>query len=606
MSLSYQKVQAIECRDPRVIVDNKRDYCVLKGGSDVTPKTYTTTNISQNSITFTTVPPSANTIIDRKIVLTASVRLTFTGNVPAGGFLLNVNKDAPRAFPLSSAIDTVSAQINGTKVSVDLADVIHPLTRFHTDEKLKSTYYSMSATSLDQSQKYQDLQNTVRNPLAVYGDTVQMSVPGRGSANYKIVQNPQNNTGAPVVSTAIVDCLFSENLFMLAPFIWGKLESGGLYNITSLDFTFNFLTQSANRFWSHDDSAGNNITSATFQFGGLQNGPSSIGFSQAPTLNITWISPPETSLLGPSMAISYPYFQVERYVTDFANIANSPDSYVWYSSSNIQLKSIPRRMYVFMRKRNSDLYANANCTDTYMAINNVNIQFQNRSGIYSTASQQQLYLTAVKNGCNMSWGEWSGLPQYSGSSNFVNSFYGAGSVCCFEFGTDIANQSPLDAPGKSGQYNLQVNVNAANISGAVLNASLYIVSVYEGTFSIMGSGQSLTQIGVLTSNDILDSAQQGYASYQDAQLVNGGDFLSGIKDFFVNKVAPFLRETKLGSTLAQHIPVVGPALSSGLKALGYGEGLSIAGDGLSIAGDGGVLVGGAKMRRKNLRQRLMD
>jgi hypothetical protein len=233
-----------------------------------------------------------------------------------------------------------------------------------------------------------------------------------------------------------------------------------------------------------------------------------------------------------------------------------------------------------------------------MAINNVNIQFNNRSGIYSTASQEQLYMTAVKNHCTMSWAEWSGLPLYIGTDTFTSRIYGPGSVCCFEFGTDIANQSPLDAPGKNGQFQLQVSVSAANISGQTLNATLYIVPVYEGTFTIPNSGAALVQIGVLSSSDILESGKNGYMSYNEVQKVNGGgDFFSNIKDFFVNTVGPLLRKSKIASNLANAIPLVGPELSKSIRNLGYGEG----------EGEGeGVLVGGQLMGRDKLRRRLMQ
>jgi|WetSurMetagenome_2_1015567.scaffolds.fasta_scaffold26438_3 hypothetical protein len=598
MSLSFQKVRPVECRDPRVIVDNGiRDYAVLTGGSDITPKTYSTTNIAQNSISFTTLPPSANTIIDRKAFLTVCVRLSFTGTVPAGGYLLNVNRDAPRAYPLSSALDTVGIQINGTKVSVDMADVVQALMRFNNDAKVKNLDYSMTPTAMDESQNYGDLVNTIRNPLAVYGDANQESVVGRGSSNYAIVSNPQNNTASPATLTSVIDCRFTEPIFMLTPFIWGKHQSGGLYNITTLDWTFNWLTQAANRFWSHDASSGSSIDGAlsTFTFGGQVGGPTTPGFNQSPTLLLTWITPPETAILGPNLSITYPYFNIERLGTDFTGILPGPNNYVVYPSANIQLKSIPRRLYVYMRQRNSKLYASPSNTDTYMSINNVNIQFNNRSGIYSTASQEQLYQTAVKNHCNMSWQEWSGLPQYSGAGNFTTQFYGVGSICCFEFGTDIANQSALECPGRSGQYQLQVNVSAANISSQTLDATLYVVPVYEGTLTIPNSGASILQIGVLSANDVLDAGKNGYVSYNDVQKVNGGgDFFSNIKDFFSEKVLPLIKQSRVASNLANLIPVAGPALSKSLRNIGYGD------------GDGGVLVGGEALSRSQLRRRLRN
>ena len=605
MSLSYQKLKPIEVRDPRIIVDNVRDYAILKGGSDVTPKLYSTTNVSQNSISFSTPPPSPNMIVDRKVFLTICARLSFTGTPAVGRKLLNVGQDAPRAFPLSSALDTLNCQINGTSVSVDMADVIQPLMRFNTDAKLKTLDYSMTPTAMDQSQEYSSLSSvaTVRNPLGVYWEASQEAVTGRGAANFVIVDNP---TGAGVPVTALVDVRFTEPIFMLAPFIWGKHQSGGLYNVNTLDWTFNWLSQAANRMWSHDPSAGGvdfAVGGTSVAFAGQTNGPTTPGYTQTPSLLITWITPPETAMLGPNLSISYPFFRIDRFPTDMTGITAGSSTTI--SSNNIQLTSIPRRLYIFARERNSDLYASASKTDTFLAISNINIQFNNRSGILSTATQEQLYQMSVKNHCNMSWEEWAGYPMYRGTS-FADPQYGTvGSVICAEFGTDIANQTPIEAPGKQGTYQLQVNAAVKNISASTKNVSLYVVPVYEGVFTIPSAGTSAVQIGVITSNDILDAGKSGYYNYHDIQAVNGGDFLSGIKDFF-SKANQFLKDNKVISTILDAFPVTKP-FAGPVRNIGYGEDGG-EGEGVLVGGlhVGGMNVGGAKMSRSQLRRRLMQ
>jgi hypothetical protein len=286
-------------------------------------------------------------------------------------------------------------------------------------------------------------------------------------------------------------------------------------------------------------------------------------------------------MLGPSLPITYPYFRIDRYVNDYTNIG--PGISNIYYSNNIQLNSIPRRMYIFMRERNSDLYSNPNRTDTFLSIQNLSIQFNNRSGLLSTASQQQLYQMCVKNHCNMSWEQWTGGPVYSGDSNFVNRFGTVGSVMCVEFGTDIPNQSPIEAPGKSGAYQLLVQINATNVSGRSINASFYIVPVYEGTFTVPSIGQGMSQIGVLSSQNILEASENGYVSYNDAEKVNGGDFFSGLKDFFW-QVHNFVKKNKLISKGLSLNPETAP-FGLAAELLGYGE-------------------GGAMMPRKDLRRRL--
>src|SRR5438045_1728876 len=123
MSFSYQKLQPVKVVDPVTNVTSVRDYAVLQGGSKVSWKAYTSTSISQSSIQFSCPPPSGQIIVDRQQMITLPVRLTFTGRIVAsnGGFvpdstLLNAGADAPRAYPFSSALDTLQVGINNDSV----------------------------------------------------------------------------------------------------------------------------------------------------------------------------------------------------------------------------------------------------------------------------------------------------------------------------------------------------------------------------------------------------------------------------------------------------------------------------------------------------------
>lgn len=594
MSLSYQKLKPVEVRDPRIIVDNQgsREYAVLRGGKAITPTIFTTNSISQNSIVFSTPPPSGNTLVDRKVYFTLSVRLTFTGTVPGSigptyNTLLNVNQDAPRSFPISSCLDSLTVNINNQQLSVNPADLIQGLMWYNVDAAMKTEDYSMTPTCRDQSTEYGALAGTIRNPLSVYGDSHQNVPTGRGASQFFIVSNPMNMMSTTQTMTSVVDIQVTEPIFLLTPFIWQKMNEGGLYNVNSMSWTFNFLTQLPNRFWSHDDSNNSVITGATWAFGGQVGGPTTAGYSAQPTLLFTYITPPDSLLIGPQSSITYGYYDLNRFGTDILSIAPGPSN-VTYSSNNIQLSSIPQKMYIYMRQRNSDLYASPRNTDTFLSITNVNIQWNNVAGVLSTARQEQLYAISVKNGCTMSWEEWRGGPVYGGNSNFLGNGFGTvGSVFCANFGEDIP-LSDIEAPGKNGQYQIQVNINAINTSISTLNCTLWLVFVSEGTFTVEKLGLSTANIGVLTSNDILDAHNNGFVSLEMVRRQNGGDFLDTVKNFF-SGVNDFLKKHKVISSVAKAFPITAP-FAPIAKRLGYGD---------------GVMVGGAVMNRSSLRDRLM-
>lgn len=226
MSLSYERLEVTKVKDPITILKNKREYAVLEGGQQVSWKPFTTTSVSTSSIQFSTPPPSGSIIVDRKQYLMLPIRLTFTGTAPVGEVLLNVGQDAPRAFPISSAIDVLQVTINNQGVSINMGDVIQGLLHFHTDEELLNLDYSMTPNMLDQAQSYAALFGANRNPLGFYGDSQDQNIMPRGGFPFTIVSN--TNT------SAVVDMLCCEPLF-LSPFYWGLQNESGFYNVTTMD-----------------------------------------------------------------------------------------------------------------------------------------------------------------------------------------------------------------------------------------------------------------------------------------------------------------------------------------------------------------------------------
>jgi hypothetical protein len=142
---------------------------------------------------------------------------------------------------------------------------------------------------------------------------------------------------------------------------------------------------------------------------------------------------------------------------------------------------------------------------------------------------------------------------------------------------------------------LQMNVTVKNVSKATITPTLYVIAVSQGIFSVF-NGQTSALIGVLTSNDILDSHKQtahAMITYSEVRHINGGNFLSDLKDKLVSiwhRIKPYLSK---GLDIAK---VAAPLL-------GLGE------DGGDDGGDdGGVraygVKAGARMSRKSLKHRM--
>jgi hypothetical protein len=399
----------------------------------------------------------------------------------------------------------------------------------------------------------------------------------------QIVLNTAGNAGGNV--SAIVDFVITEPLF-LSPFYFGQKNSSGFFNVSTLQINLSMLNDFAYRMWAHMNTGDNTncctITSIVPLLSNFETaaGAGGLPFSfqsqtAQPRALFTYITPLETMKLSPFESLSYPYFQINDLTTTAGVVpckANGePKTSI--TSNNVQLNSIPRRLYVFVRPQDATLLSAAGCElpDAYFSIENVSIQFNNTTGILSSASKEQLFLISSKNGCDMNWTEWSGggtnaIAQFgvqaNATANNAPSIKTVGSVLCLEFGSDIG-LPVTDAAGKVGQYNLQIQATFKNNFGVNIIPTLHIVVVSEGTFTIEKLGQASVHIGDLTTNDILEAQPlEGY-DYYDIQDVNGGNFFSGLKKFgksllsgirgvvgvapsvmkTVNDVAPLFRST---------------------------------------------------------------
>lgn len=620
MSLSYVPLSPVRLQDPVQNIQAVTSYGCLEGGSQISYKPYISTNISSSSMQFSCPPPSGEVIVDRDVSITVGCRLTFTSLIQTTDVLfqpatstLNDGKDAPRELPFLSGLDNLQVGINNDKVSMNMSDMIHTLTKFNLDTELANEAFSMSPTYPDQSFEYGSMDGSNRSPLAAYADVPKGSIIPRGGFSFKIVSNPTVvPTVAGVVSTAVVDMVLTEPILM-SPFFAGKSKDNvqGFYNVNAMDFNFNILSNAAMRMWSHDPLVSTSgairvtstITAASVQFNNFTGPAFSYGTVQ-PSILFKYITPNALGRqnLGPNVPITYPYYEVVRYPTQLSSpvVYGIPQT---VQSNNIQLSSIPKRLIIVGRLANSVLEASPNHTDCFLAIQGVSIQFSNQQSCLSNASQQQLFKLNVENGSNQSWVEWSGGPvQNSAFSPDPNALpYGTtGGPLSLSFGKDIP-LSDETCPGMLGQYNLQVDVRFANMNATGgwdnLTQVMYLICVFEGTFTITSLGSAQHQLGVISKKDVLEARSLPSINYR----MLGGDFFTDIKNLGSN-VLDWLKNHKVLSTGAKIASNFGVPFANSVSDLASSQGYGMVG-GLTTGGQA-LITGGARMTKAQIRKRL--
>lgn len=586
MATTAERVTTVSVTDPRLLLKKHRVQPIIKGGQQITYVQVDAQSVDNNNITFQCNPPSGGTIVDRKVLITVPVRLLIKGQVSGANAstCIQATFDALRSFPLSGSVQTLTVTINNQSISVPMGSIIHPLEHYNVDSKLKKSDYSMTPTAYDPCTNYASLTGGVDNPMNFYLDNKEGVPQSRGAFPINVVLNTQAATGQNV--SAIVDFVVTEPLF-LSPFFFGQKNADGFYNVTTMTISLQMANKYAFRMWSHLNSGaanGVNITDVTAYLTNFTavEGAGNTAFTYAnntkPSAQFTYITPPDTMKLSPFESLSYPYFNVQSFLTTQAEMASLAQARI--ITNNLQLSSIPRRMFLFARPNDNTLNspAGASLPDCYFSIQNVNIQFQNTTGLLSSATPQQLYMLSVKNGCDMDWTQWSGGPTQNAANlgqldvgSHPGSVYTIGSVLCLEFGTDIPLSSVTDCPGKIGQYNLQIQCTVTNTFPIAIAPTFYTVIVSEGTFTIDKLGVASIHLGDLTTNDVLEAQPRDDVSYYDLQDMTGGSWFDGLKKGFMMPFNAIRKASEYINPIKNVAGLVGMGITTGGSVASYSD-----------------------------------
>lgn len=460
---------------------------------------------STAGITWNFNTQSENVLIDRRIYARAQFQLTFVGTAPLGQRLLNTESDAARFLPLAAVTQSLKVTINGSSVESQYADSLLGVLRYNIGDHLKETDLSMSPSAQDKYQAYSDGVGGIRNPLSNYQNSGKDT--GRGSFELDSITNPVSPDAAVTPITAVVLFTVTEPL-LLSPMLYrsGDLQSG-LIGVRNMGVQFNFASGQLSRIWSRSPSAGVNLTSVTAAIGA--------GTTAPPSLLVNYLTPPLSSQGSIPRQVNYQYNKSETFVNDM-NVNLAAGASQTFNNNAIQLSTVPKCIYIWASRQNSTkTYLTS---DTFFKINSLSLNYLNVSGQFSSMSLQDLYQMCVKNGCELSWPEWSGRTQTIGDSSVDGM---VGSVIKLDV-SDLHIPSNV-ASGMNVNSQLSYAVNVENISAAPIGVQLTTVIVYDGLMTIE-SGSMATQVGVISEADVVETRadRSNFIPWSTARSVYGG------------------------------------------------------------------------------------
>ena len=621
MSQDFQKVLV---KDDRLMVTDSVKYAVIKGGSNMTCAQYAAISSTPSSVTFNIQVPSQETIISRNALIRTTLTFTITGSPLANAsdvpFIDYGTQDAFAAFPFHQMVNSTQWTINNNTVSQNTREILPVLTRIH-DKRWLARYNGMTPTMFDTYGNYNDGVGALNNVMGNWQSATSLDndlIP-RGCFPVQIVgvnTIPANSTTPVTVQLVIT---VTEPV-LLSPWTFAGDDSCGMYGIQNLNAIYNLsaLANTAFRMANTDTR-----------------------FSAPPSVNLTnvistnlllqYLTPHPSDLMPSRNCL--PYYELPRYLT--ANLpvfvaaagmyvtetpagvmSAGPQLVGAYTgalpvapqytivSQSLQLNQIPDKIYITVALPPGAQTRTCANTDSYLAIQKISINWNNSSGLLSSATTQDLWRMSVENGINQSWQEFQGFT--AGPVNKVA--YGTGpsavpvgaqtyiqtcgSVLCLEFGKDIELKDDYYAPGSLGNFQLQFNLTVANYAPVQYEAgvlSLQTIIQNSGVFSLE-RGVASSYLGILTKSDVLEASRDKPYAYSDAIRMVGG--ASGASSGFFKR---------LMGTLGRVAPKMLPVLKEGLSDFMTHKGAGSSGGGPS---GGGVSGGRRKKGMGSLDDRL--
>jgi hypothetical protein len=560
-----KQLEFVKVKEPTLDIKGKRYYAVIAGSQNDTINVVTANSWDQSQASFSATSVTQQIVIDRKVMLVAQVRFQLTGP-DLGKLLVQTGRDALKSFPLARSMNVLTAQVNSSSVSINMSDIIKGLEQYIGVSNLLQEFTNCPCYP-DQSQQYSDLAGFVRNPLAGYGDGLFGAPEQRGA--FPMVVNSLTNTAADIT-------FFISEPLMVSPLHFESNLSPGFIGVDTLNVNINWKANLINSMWSRNENDGLFTTA-------------NVSFVSAPYLLLRQLTPSPLVIQDlPARAI-YPYYQMRSFPLA-QPILLSGATYQGQTNS-IQLNVVPRRIFLYVdRDLNEERYDRP---DAKLPISSVSLSFANRSGMLASDTQRSLYNRSKKNGNNLSWSMWSGSTTHNivGTDVEIN---GIGGVLCLNIPEDVPLfNSDLLTSGSVVQTNLQITVTYTNVSASSITPRIVILTQTEGAFEI-ANGQSQTFLGLVTENDVLNAPYVAGIDYSDVQTLYGGNVFENIKNF-ISKIPAGIKK---GLEFAEKdiIPII-KMIAPLLKTVGLG---------IEMEPSGGLVIGGRRISRDELKERYME
>jgi hypothetical protein len=588
-------------------ITSTEGFGVISGAAQSTYQQFQAVSTSNSSLVFNVQIPSENIVIDRHLLLSSQLSFEISAGgaanpVPVGAKVFQYGlTDSLQAFPLNSLFTTTQATINNVSVSTNLQDVLPMLMRMNTTEAL-SRYNTMTPSYPDCAfGQYTNAPGTNANPLASYNNmSYDTDLIPRGAYKLDFLQidryvsgvftdnSPISTSSATNTWKIFIRVTLTEPFLALSPFINMQPNCcAGLVGVNNMSMVLN-VDASCKRLFS---TANNAVTGAGTGLSGFisnialgwadsPNGGASqaVGFANTRLLfNFLSLQPEQYAKISTKNVV--PYLDYPRYLTTFASgVTIAPQATTTLTSQSLQLNQVPDLILICARVPLSA--QNWNYTSSFLTINGISVNFNNASGLLSTATQQDLYNISYANGSSQTFHEFRGEAEFNNNaSGGTETIPTTGSLLVLSPVYNFSLPSYLSA-SSLGQYQFQFNMSVTNqYDFSVAQPEICIITMNSGIFATQqGTSQIFT--GILTKEQVLRTKEQNPQSHlsstQYKRLVGGqlqnmgmGQVLDMLKKYsgeLPSQIKDMMKQCGLSGGVQSGGALSGGSISAGQKS----------------------------------------
>lgn len=459
---------------------------VTEGPSSVTYQTVSAADRTSLTPVFNIEPPSQLTGVQRQLYWRATGTFTVTGT-NLEQLRLGGERIAFRQFPLQSMCSNVEVQMNDTTLSIgSLNQIIHGLLRKGNPVKASGRAQSSTPSMFDTVADYEFAVGRRDSPFAAVGDRMPS---GAAASSRTIGITGITEVGGPPATSLQIAFTVEEPL-IIPPFTYtDDGRNKALYGLNQVQVSCNIsLPQRGLSLALQGTTA--TITGTTVAF-----------TDQA--LLCTFVTPNDRSLalaVKEAKMFRYDCPRVQLYATESATAIAASTEITGLTSNSFQLPVVPEAIMIWVQPleayRNS---VTASPADFFLPITALQCQAGTRAGLLSGATAADLWAMSNRNGADIPYWMYRGLPQISSvnSQNPANQAQGSGGPVILNVARDLSLPEGV-VPGMSINWTFGVTtLSCRNPSvDALAGSRVMVVPIMPGVLTNQGGSSSVCIGGV--------------------------------------------------------------------------------------------------------------